>query len=391
MKRLSSQYVITNAGPSLKRAIINTEDDGTIISIEKTEGDLTEKHTVEFYNGIIIPGFVNCHCHLELSHLKGTIAEGGGLGPFIEQVRNIRKESAESIIKSASQADNGMFRAGIVLCADVCNTSDTFKLKKESSIMYINMLEVFGINPDRAHRSIDEISAVAKIASDMKLRFYIIPHSSYSMSLSLLRLLKEITSRNKVTSIHFMETPAEKSFLEDHSGMLMSSYKSSGLLPSKLETVNSHSDAILNELTLSGNLILVHNTFADRETVRTVKRRENIFWCLCPNSNYYIEKAIPPVTMLLEEDCELVIGTDSLASNTRLDILSELITLQLNYPSLGIEDLVAWATINGARALGEEKYFGTIEPGKKPGLLLLQNVDLINMKLLPGSYVTRLV
>jgi cytosine/adenosine deaminase-related metal-dependent hydrolase len=391
MKRLSAQYILTNTGPALKRAIVNAEDDGTIISIEETEDELTEKHNVEFYNGIIIPGFVNCHCHLELSHLKGAIAENGGLGFFIEQVRGTRENSKENIIKSVYRTDNDMYQAGIVLCADVCNTSDTFSLKKESRIRYLNLLEVFGIDPDKARRRIDEITDLAKTAGKMKLHYSFVPHSTYSMSLSLLRLLKKITNNNKVTSIHFLETPAEKSFLADHSGTLMLSYIRSGLLPARLETVKSHADAVLNEITPSGNLILVHNTFADRETISLVKRRENTYWCLCPNSNYYIEKVVPPVTLLLDEGCEIVIGTDSLASNTKLDILSELITLQMHYPSLAIEDLVAWGTINGARALGMDEEFGKIESGKKPGLLLLQNVDLVNMKLLPESYVTRLV
>lgn len=391
MKRFSAQYIITNTGPALKRAIVSAEDDGTIIRIEETEGKLTEKHNVEFYNGIIIPGFVNCHCHLELSHLKGSIAENGGLGFFIEQVRGTRENNKEKITESAYRADNDMFKAGIELCADICNTSGTFNLKKESRIKYLNLLEVFGIDPDKASRRIDEITELAKTAGKMELPYYFVPHSAYSMSLSLLRLLKEMTTNNKVTSIHFLETPAEKSFLADHSGTLMLSYKRSGLLPARLETVKSHADAVLNEITPSGNLLLVHNTFADRETISAVKRRENTYWCLCPNSNYYIEKELPPVTLLLEEGCEIVIGTDSLASNTKLDILSELITLQMHYPSLAIEDLVAWGTINGARALGADEEFGRIEPGKKPGLLLLQNVDLVNMKLLTESYVTRLL
>jgi cytosine/adenosine deaminase-related metal-dependent hydrolase len=390
MKRFSAQYIITNTGPLLKRAIVNAEDDGTIISIEETKGDLAEKQNVEFYNGIIVPGFVNCHCHLELSHMKGAIAEGGGLGFFIEQVRGTREDSKENISTSLYRADNEMYRAGIVLCADICNTSDTFNLKKESRIKYLNLLEVFGIDPDKARRRIDEISDVAKTAEKMKMSYSFVPHSTYSMSLSLLRLLKEITKNNKVTSIHFLETPAEKSFLADHSGALILSYIRSGLLPARLDTVKSHADAVLNEITQSGNLILVHNTFADRETISLVKKRGNIYWCLCPNSNYYIEKELAPVNLLLEEGCEIVIGTDSLASNTKLDVLSELITLQAHFPSLALEDLVAWGTINGARALGADNDFGKIEPGKRPGLLVLQNVDLVNMKLLPDSYVTRL-
>jgi cytosine/adenosine deaminase-related metal-dependent hydrolase len=95
--------------------------------------------------------------------------------------------------------------------------------------------------------------------------------------------------------------------------------------------------------------------------------------------------------LLLEEDCEIVIGTDSLASNNRLSILDELKSLQLNFPSVSLEDLVKWATINGAKSLGDADRFGKIESGKKPGLLLLRNVDFFNMKLLPESFVTRLI
>ena len=391
MKRFSAQYIITNSGPPLKRAIITTEDDGTILCIEDTGGNLEEKHSVEFHNGIIIPGFVNCHCHLELSHMKGSIAQGSCLGGFVEQVRNTRDNNSENIIASAYSADNEMYNEGIVLCADICNTSLSFNIKKESSIRYINLLEVFGIDAEKAGRRMDEIIKVAETAEKMNLPSSMVPHSAYSMSLSLLRLLRGKSDNNKVTSIHFMETYGEKAFLENHSGPFMASYKLSGLIPSRLETVKSHADAVLNEITLSGNLILVHNTFADRETIRKIKERKNLFWCLCPNSNIYIENEMPPLDLLIEEDCEIVIGTDSLASNNKLSVLEELKTLQVNFPAVSIEELVRWATVNGAKALGEEGRFGKIESGKKPGLLLLQNIDLNNMKLLPESFVTRLI
>jgi cytosine/adenosine deaminase-related metal-dependent hydrolase len=391
MKRFSAQYIITNSGPPLKRAMITTEDDGTIFSIEDTGGNLEEKHSLEFYNGIIIPGFVNCHCHLELSHMKGFIAQGSSLKEFIEQVINTRNNNSKNIIPSAYSADNEMYNEGIVLCADICNTSLSFNIKKESRISYINLLEVFGIDAEKASLLMGEIIKVAETAEEMNLPFSMVPHSVYSMSLSLIRLLREKNDNNKITSIHFMETSGEKDFLENHSGPFMDSSRLSGLIPSGLETVKSHADAVLNEITLSGNLILVHNTFADRDTIRKIMERKNLFWCLCPNSNIYIENKIPPVDLLIEEYCEIVIGTDSLASNNKLSILEELKTLQLNFPAVSIEELVRWATINGAKALGEEARFGKIESGKKPGLLLIQNVDLINMKLLPESFVTRLI
>ena len=391
MKRFTAQYVITNSGPPLKRGVITTEDDGTIISIENTNGNLKEEHSIEFYNGIIIPGFVNCHCHLELSHMKGYTSRGMGLGGFIEQVRSTRDSTKESIFASVCSADNHMFKEGIVLCADVCNTSDSFKIKKESRIRYINLLEVFGLNPDKAEKRMEDITNVAGTAKEMDLQFSLVPHSAYSMSLTLFRLLKNESLNNKVTSVHFMETAGEEIFLSNQTGPLMSSYKRSGLMPPRLETAKNHVDVILNEITKSGNLILVHNTFADRKTIRMIKERGNLFWCLCPNSNIYIENQIPQLNLLIEEGCEIVIGTDSLASNTTLSILEELKTLQFNFPDILIEDLVLWATMNGAKALGEEERFGSIEAGKRPGLLVLENVDLQKMKLLPESFVTRLI
>jgi cytosine/adenosine deaminase-related metal-dependent hydrolase len=371
--------------------VITTEDDGTILSIEDTNGDLKEKHSTEFHNGIIVPGFVNCHCHLELSHMKGATPEDQGLGAFIEQIKSTRNYNSENIYSCLVASDRQMYDEGIVLCADVCNTSDSFAIKKESRIKYVNLIEVFGLDPEKAFKRFEETTRLAQKAKELGLDFSLVPHSAYSMSLTLFRLLRNESRDNKVTSIHFMESAEEEAFLKHRSSSLLSSFQRSTLLPRGLETVMSHTDAVLNEVTRSGNLILVHNTFADSNTIKKVKERERLFWCLCPNSNIYIENKIPPLKLLLEEGCDLVIGTDSLASNYRLSILEEIKTLQSNFPEVALEALICWATLNGAKALGNEDQYGKIEPGRKPGLLLLQNIDLQNMKLLPDSFVTRLI
>lgn len=391
MKRFSAQYIFTNSGKPLKRGIITTDNEGVIISVEDTGGLPVERHSVEFFNGIIIPGFVNSHCHLELSHMKGNAERGTGLGSFIEHVRSKRDSAIESIISHSAKADNEMFREGVVLCADICNTVSSFGIKSKSRIKYINLLEVFGIDPFKAQKRINEIKKVADVCYNMGLPYYIVPHAVYSTSLPLFRLIKEISACNKVTSIHFMETDGEREFLNNHSGAIAKSYLKSGVMPAVPETVVSHSDAILNEITLSGNLILVHNTFSDRETIELVNKRVNNFWCLCPGSNLFIEDKLPPVYTLKEAGCNIVIGTDSLASGENLSILGELKILQEKFALLSLDELIGWATINGARALGEIENYGSIEPRKKPGLLLLSNTDLINLRLLPGSSVTRLI
>lgn len=391
MKRFSAQYIFTNTGPPLKRGIITADEDGTITGIEDTGGNLAEKEAVEFYNGIIIPGFVNCHCHLELSHMKGIIPPESGLAEFLRLFRTERIAGPEKIISSATSADSEMYRDGTVLCADICNTTNTFNVKKGSRIKYINLLEVFGIDPEKAPRRLNEIKQVSDEAKSLGLIYSLVPHAAYSISLTLFRLLLAETGSNKITSMHFMETQAERSLLENQEGSLIDSYMESELVKGNLETVRDHVAAVFEAITRSGNLILVHNTFIDRETIRKVKKRENIYWCLCPKANLYIENQMPPVNLLIEENCPIVIGTDSLASNTGLSILEELKILQSHFPLVPLGDLILWATLNGAMALGEEAQFGRIQPGKKPGLLLLQDTDLQKMQLLPESRITRLI
>jgi Cytosine deaminase and related metal-dependent hydrolases len=391
MKHFSAQFVFTNRSAKLKRAVITVKDDGTIVKVEESREDLKETQSVEFYNGIIVPGFVNCHCHLELSHLKGAIAEGSGLSDFIMNVRTLRDYDQKEIITAAKREDDDLFRGGVSLCADICNTPVTFNIKKRSRIRYINLTEAFGIDPEKAGKRMDEVMLLGKAADDEGLTHYPIPHSAYSVSLPLFRMLKEKSKDNRVTSIHFMESEDEEIFLKNHTGPMKRSYEDSGLMPATLQTAGSHVTAIMDEVTPSGNLILVHNTFADSKTVSEVKKRGNTYWCLCPGSNLYIENKLPPVEMLMKEGCKIVIGTDSLSSNKKLSILSEMKIIQEHFPSVKLEDLIRWATINGAEALGEGDTFGTLEPGKKPGLLLIEDADLVNLKLLPETTVKRLI
>jgi aminodeoxyfutalosine deaminase len=391
MKYFSAQYIFTNSGLPIKRGIICTEDDGTIVSVEDSERSRSERHSVEFHNGIIVPGFVNCHCHLELSYLKNEIPAKSGIAAFLMAVNSTRYSLHKDINQAIKDADDEMFREGIVLCADICNTPATFFLKKKSRIKYTSLLEVFGIDSNRAEIRMNEILELAKTAREMDLPHWIVPHAVYSISLPLFRLIKNHTASNNILSIHFMESAEEETLLESHSGSLMDSYKK--FLPSvfEMKIADNHISAIIDEISSSGNLILIHNTFVRQDHIIKLKNRTGLYWCLCPNSNLYIEQKMPPVDLLTGEGCNIVIGTDSLSSNSSLSIIEELKTIQLHFPSVSLETLIGWATINGAKALCEDIRFGSIEPGKNPGLVLLKNIDLINLKLLPGSTVRRLI
>jgi aminodeoxyfutalosine deaminase len=141
-------------------------------------------------------------------------------------------------------------------------------------------------------------------------------------------------------------------------------------------------------------LLLVHNTFTSPEDIQLLKRKrnlENTFLVLCPNANFYIENQLPPVSLFQQEKLNICLGTDSLASNHKLSVLQEMITLQYHFPEITLQDLVEWSCLNGARALGLTDLFGSLEPGKKPGINLITGCDLQDMKLTEKSKVKKLM
>jgi cytosine/adenosine deaminase-related metal-dependent hydrolase len=120
----------------------------------------------------------------------------------------------------------------------------------------------------------------------------------------------------------------------------------------------------------------VHNSFTSAADIKAVqKQMPNSFWCLCPNANQYIEQTMPPIELLRTNNAEIVIGTDSYASNWSLNILDEIKTIQKHNPSIPLAEMLGWATLNGARALQMDKVLGSFEKGKKPGVVLIEGVD----------------
>lgn len=148
--------------------------------------------------------------------------------------------------------------------------------------------------------------------------------------------------------------------------------------PSKKSSLQSY----FNNLIPADKIILVHNTFTkqgDIDFIKQQKRFEETYFCICINANQYIENALPPVDLFRKNNCNLVLGTDSLASNRSLHLLDEMKTIQKNFPHISLIELLQWATINGAKALSLDNEFGSFEKGKKPGVVCL-NHDLGGLK-----------
>jgi len=390
MRRLSANYIFPVDKPPIKNGIIEVEENGTIINVIDTQNK--ETAGTEFYNGILVPGFVNTHCHLELSYLKGKIPGHQKLAGFIESLKNIRsEESSEIIAAKADFFDKLMWQNGIVAVGDISNDTTTFPIKKESKIYYHTFIEFFGLIPEKAEKTYSAVKEKLNTLNLFKLNGNLVPHAPYSISPSLFNFYKTaIHAPTEIVSVHFQETESENTYFKHQTGDLFNLFKKWGM-PFPFNS-NSSIDYLLENIPPHLNTIFVHNTFAGADAINKIKTTdEHPFLCLCPNANLYIENQLPDIPLIQNSDIPITLGTDSLASNNSLSILEEMKTIQHHFPDIPFHEILNWATINGAGALKLDNNFGSITVGKKPGINLVENMDLKNLKLLPESIVRKLI
>ena len=397
MRKIAATYIFPGNEPPIKNGIITCKPDGTIVEIKRNNEKITEQAGLEFYSGILVPGFVNTHCHLELSYLKGKIEEKTGIGGFIGKINQLRNQETENPEKAMHVADRKMWAAGTVAVGDISNSNLSIDTKKSSKIFYHTFVESFGFHPSRAERAFDYAQFVQSQFKAAGLSNCIVPHSPYSVSKPLLGKIKENALAEKsILTIHNQESESESEFYENGTGAIAHHLTNNLRIDIShwRPTGKSSLISILEYLPSENYLLLVHNTFTKKEDLEELKRlrsSENTFFVLCPNSNLYIENQLPPVSLFREENLNICIGTDSLASNHELSVLAELITLQQYFPDLKLDELFIWATLNGAKALQIDDKFGTFEIGKKPGITLISGVDFKTMKLTEKSRVKRLI
>ncbi len=358
------------------------------ITDAKEAGDNIQK-----LNGILTPGFINCHCHLELSHLRGLIPEKTGLVDFVFAVVTQRHFPEEEILAAITAAESEMIQNGIVAAGDISNNLLTINQKLKHNMHYYNFVEASGWSPDiaaqRFARSKEYFDAYSKYFPTS-----IVPHAPYSVSDSLWNLIKPYY-KNKVGSIHNQETVFEDELFLENSGDFIRMYQMMKLENSFYKPSGKSSlQTYFNKLIDAAHVLLVHNTFTKEQDVEFVEKarpNHSVSFCLCINANQYIEQSIPPIEMLRKHRCNIVLGTDSLASNSSLSILDEMKTIQKRFPSIAIEELLTWATHNGAKALQMNDKLGSFEKGKQPGVVLLQNLDMLNINTLQSAKPQRIL
>lgn len=359
-----------------QQQVLVTDDTGIIIDMidEADAGG-----GVENLSGILCPGFINAHCHLELSHMKGHIPRHTGLVDFVLKIVTERHYAEHDILEAIADAENEMLQNGIVAVGDICNNTLTIAQKNKGRLHYHNFIETSGFVPafaaERFKKSLDILQEYRTLNNAQ--RSTLSPHAPYSVSPQLFAMINELPG-NQLLTMHNQETAAENEFFKEATGDFLRLYQQMGIDISFFKASGKTSlQSCLPYFSKEQSIILVHNVVTSGEDLeweifKNQNSKSEIFICLCPNANLYISNELPDVKMLMKHTDNIVLGTDSLASNDQLSILAEINTLRKHFSGIEPEVMLKWATSNGSRALQMDTMLGSFEKGKQPGVLLIE-------------------
>ena len=395
MKRIAAEYLYTlDSYEPLVNGFVEYDDDGTIVSVGECE-DVGKEET--FYKGALVPGFVNTHCHIELSHLQGKFAKKTGMAGFIDQINALRDISDRtSRMECIRKWMDRLWSQGVSAMGDISNGDESFPAKAASPMYTRTFLEVFGSEPEDCAKVMESVGQLQEKVAGYGLDAAPTPHSCYTMSPELLTAASRAALDSGYLSYHSQESLQEEQMLVSGSGALYENRKRLGMStppvtgrPSLfyfLDRIGKIHPAPFEE-----HILLVHEVCLTEEAADAVNDKlKNAFVALCPMSNIFIHDTLPPVALMRRKGMKITVGTDSLSSNDTLDIVGEMHCLQKAFPYISLGEILTWACRNGALFLGKEKELGTIAPGKRPGIVLIEGLDA-DGRLTDGSFSGRII
>ncbi len=374
MQKFQADWIYPVSAIPVQNGVVIADDDGVIMDVlpapEYPEGDVLR------LQGTIVPGFINAHCHLELSHMKGRVDTGTGLIPFINSVVRQRNSPPEVIEQAIWDAEDEMLRNGIVAVGDISNVVDTFAQKQLGRIRYYTFVEMFDFLQDQdAQRWFDQYFKVFEILETPEGHMKsCVPHAPYTVSKTLFdKINAQNSGHQRTISIHNQEMASENALFIDGSGDLPGFFAGFDISLSAFQPTGTTAIYYaINNMDPAHRTLFVHNTLTTADEIRDAHAwSDHVYWVTNPNANLYIENRLPDYQAFIDTGARVAIGTDSLTSNWQLSILEEMKTIARYKSFVPFETLVRWATLNGAEALGFDNTLGSIEAGKKPGLNIL--------------------
>jgi cytosine/adenosine deaminase-related metal-dependent hydrolase len=340
--------VVPVTSPPVRDGAVAVDERGVVHAVGPAS-ELARGRVVE-HRGVLMPGLVNAHAHVELSYL-GLIPGGDGLVPWVRRLIATRAGSADPARESNGGEAAAAYLAarGTVAVADISNDGRVAGHLRAAGVELLDLHEYI------APRALAAPTRAGAIGT---------PHATYTVGADPMRTLAD-ASDGRVRSIHVEEDPAEAMLLLEGGGplaMLLDERDARPLgVPSGRRPIE-HLDALG---VLGPGTLLVHLTFAQPSSLALASARGAI-GVLCPRSNWHITGRLPPVAAIRAAALPIALGTDSLASTPSLDVLGEVQTLARAGCDPGW--LITAATDGGAQALSMP-HLGAFERGRRPGLI----------------------
>ena len=377
-KRVTAEFVytLTSAEPIRNGFVEYDDQTGEILEV----GVCAPGETVS--EGALTPGFVNAHCHVELSHLHKKFVKGSGMAGFIDQINALRdwagRERKQELVKEWMDK---MWNDGVSAMADISNDDSSFDVKASHNMYTRTFLEVFGSEPEMCEGVMTEVTELQKVADAAGIDAAPTPHSCYTMSPQLLSESAAAGLKRGYISYHSQESQEEEDLLLTGSGAMYENRVRNGMSTPPVTGESSLKYFIqrlaqVHEAPYEEHVLLVHNVCLSQDDVEAAKKvMKNVWWAICPLSNIFIHNALPPVPLMRRNGLAITVGTDSLSSNDDLDMVKELVCIRQNFSEIPMNEILVWACLNGARFLSKEKALGSLTPGKTPGIVFVSNVD----------------
>jgi len=373
--RYHARWVVPIAEPPIANGTVGV-DDGRIAYVG-TRADAPGGADDDLGDVILMPGLVNAHCHLELTAMRGFL-EDLDFRRWILRLTAARRAvlDRDRLLDAARFGIEEGVCAGITTYADTCESGVAMQAMREAGVRGVMYQEVFGPDPascDAAIRDLeDRIGALRYVETDL-VRLGVSPHAPYTVSDALFRATTTLATRHSLPmAIHIAEGQLESLLVLKGAGGFADGLRNRGI--DVRPRARSPIQLLADLGVLGAKPLLIHCVRIDALDVATIADMQ----CAvvhCPASNAKLGHGIAPLAELLAAGVVAGLGSDSVASNNRMDILEEarlaLLMQRVKLASCetpSADDVLELATIGGARALGLDDRIGTLEVGKSADL-----------------------
>ena len=371
----TAEWVLPIAGEPIHHGCITVRD-GRIAAVHaRTEAAATDLGRVA-----IMPALVNAHTHLELSYLRGVIPPTDRFLDWVRTIMATRRQFPDPedprIIDAARAGIADAKASGTGLIGDISNTLVTALLLREAGVpaqVFYELLRFNASDPEAMTREA-RAKADAVTSRDSMVRVSLAPHAPYSVSPGLLAAIRADLDAHpgQVSSIHLGESPEEMEFIRHGTGPWRALLEELRVWTDAWEAPGTSPVDYLDRLGfLDRRVLAVHGVQLDGDDLDRLHSLDMTV-VACPRSNRYVGVGPPPIESFYAMNVNVAFGTDSLASVEDLNLFSELAEARRIAPRVQARSLLESATRHGARALGFENEFGTIEEGKRAHLIAVR-------------------